>query len=322
MNTARKSPPTLAQEAVRIARKGTKIFPCVNRLGHESHKKPMVKGGFTKASNDPHQVMTWWSKWPDALIGMPTGSAMGCTVVDVDCGKENEEGEAADLWWQEHKHEFTGATIVQTQSGGLHVYCRYNGERNTQGGIAKGVDRRGEGGYVIIPPSPGYTILDEHPMSEWPSVPESAGNSHKILELLKYRDGRHEDSIGQMADVLINLMINPDEWHRNAQRMAFMLANWWHWRSEHIEEFCLAALEAAHKGGTITRQQYDKHRVRIPRLAAWYHHKVAEEMHEEILAAAERWRVKATVDTIVNATDAELDELEDLIREQREARNA
>ena len=42
-----------------------------------------------------------------------------------------------------------------TPSSGGHVYCRWPGEGwcNTVGAIADGIDTRGEGGYVIAPPS-------------------------------------------------------------------------------------------------------------------------------------------------------------------------
>lgn len=39
--------------------------------------------------------------------------------------------------------------------------------RNSAGRIAPGVDVRGQGGYAIVPPSPGYTVIADVPVADW-----------------------------------------------------------------------------------------------------------------------------------------------------------
>src|SRR5260370_530757 len=46
---------------------GVAVFPCGD------DKRPLTKRGFKDATVDPDIVHEWWSHWPDALIGVPTG---------------------------------------------------------------------------------------------------------------------------------------------------------------------------------------------------------------------------------------------------------
>ena len=56
------------------------IFPC-----RCADKKPFTQHGFHDASRDEAQVRAWFgAQFPDAMIGIPTGSASGLWVVDVD----------------------------------------------------------------------------------------------------------------------------------------------------------------------------------------------------------------------------------------------
>jgi Bifunctional DNA primase/polymerase, N-terminal len=73
----------LGQQALEWARY-RKVFPCWPR-----GKPPMIKGGFLKATQDPALVQQWWTQWPNANIGLPTGHENGIIVVDPD----GEEGE-------------------------------------------------------------------------------------------------------------------------------------------------------------------------------------------------------------------------------------
>jgi hypothetical protein len=91
-------------------------------------------------------------------------------VIDID---PRHDGEG---WLTENAARLPGTRIVRTMSGGVHLYFRLGGEelRNSAGkskagkGIAAGVDVRGEGGYVIVPPSAGYAIEDARPPADMP----------------------------------------------------------------------------------------------------------------------------------------------------------
>src|SRR5215210_1187938 len=130
-------PTKSARGAQRIAHKGKPVFPC------REDKSPLTPRGFKDATTNPGLVKGFWTKYPDALIGMPTGSHSGVFVVDVD--RLEALGEL--------ERELPETLTVRTRSGGRHYYFQHvDGIRNSPGGLPEGIDVRGEGGYVIAPP--------------------------------------------------------------------------------------------------------------------------------------------------------------------------
>ena len=71
--------PTELDAALEYAQRGIPVFPC-NPLD----KKPLTSSGFKDATKDEAQVRAWWSKWPNAMIGAPTGPVSGMWVIDLD----------------------------------------------------------------------------------------------------------------------------------------------------------------------------------------------------------------------------------------------
>lgn len=91
----------------------------------------------------PEEIEAWFARWPDANIGILTGGLSELVVVDLDPAK----GDAPPL---------PASTItVTTGSGGSHHYYAHPGERvpNQAGQHGPGIDVRGDGGYVVAPPS-------------------------------------------------------------------------------------------------------------------------------------------------------------------------
>ena len=135
--------------ALVFARAGISIFPCA-----ADGKHPLTAAGFHDASHEVAHVQDWWNHWPRANIGMPTGSASGIDVVDIDV-KAAESGFAT----------FERATAaglvdgdlarVRTPSRGMHVYFPVSADRPQRCWQAASahIDFRGEGGYVVVPPS-------------------------------------------------------------------------------------------------------------------------------------------------------------------------
>lgn len=148
----------LLAAALRRARLGRPVFPC------NARKRPLTARGFCDASSDPERVRAWWSQWPDALIGMPTGAASGLVVLDLD-RKDGLDGVGAFCALRAGREAPVGL-MVRTRSGGLHFYMRAPEGRRvpcSAGRLAPGVDVRGDGGYVIVPPSPGYAVAGRAP---------------------------------------------------------------------------------------------------------------------------------------------------------------
>src|SRR5207248_3906466 len=104
------------------------------------------------ATTNPAEASSWWRRWPEANVGVRTGAVSGLVVIDVDA----RHGGAASLG---HLLRRFGALPpgprVRT-GGGMHLYFRHPGESiaNDVGRrLGPGIDVRGDGGYVIAPPS-------------------------------------------------------------------------------------------------------------------------------------------------------------------------
>ena len=134
---------TALDGALAWADAGYPVFPC-----HPETKKPLTEHGFHDATTDHQKIKAWWRQYPDALIGVPCGLASGFVVLDLDTHHEPSGFEAVPDW------ESLSPTRVRTATGGVHLYFAA-GEtpiRNSEGNLPS-VDTRGEGGYVIVPPS-------------------------------------------------------------------------------------------------------------------------------------------------------------------------
>lgn len=140
---------------------GLYVFPC------DVAKRPCIKGGFTSASKDPAEIKRMFATSGAKLIGVPTGGANNLIVIDVDI-KNNARG----MEWLDLNREALPETRThKTRSGGLHLlFLAPEGVeiRNSASRVAPGVDVRGEGGYVIVPPSDGYDIADPIEPAEMP----------------------------------------------------------------------------------------------------------------------------------------------------------
>lgn len=147
--------------AIAFARAGIPVFPCVRES-----KRPLTPAGFHDASCDPDQVVAWWASWPHANLGMPTGSASGIDVVDVDA--KGAAGSGFPAFERAAAARLVDGELarVRTPSGGLHVYfpaMRSRVQRCWQAAVAH-IDFRGTGGYVIAPPS---TLATDHGRSPY-----------------------------------------------------------------------------------------------------------------------------------------------------------
>ena len=114
-------------------------------------KHPKVAGGLTNATTDRNVVAEWWRRWPAANVGIRTGRESGLVVIDIDPAHGGANA-LADL---EATNGAVGGWRVSTGSGGQHRWFAHPGRmvRNSAGSIGTGIDVRGDGGYIIAPPS-------------------------------------------------------------------------------------------------------------------------------------------------------------------------
>jgi hypothetical protein len=156
-------PVTLGDEALAYAKMSIPVFPC-----KPGGKEPLTSHGHLDASTDPERIRAWWSRWPDANIAMPTGKRSGLVVVDVD-PEHGGYDSLAELHEEGHELPLTATIKTGGRVPGVHHYFNYPEGveiRNSASKLGPGLDIRGEGGYVIVPPSAtegAYEVLHKRP---------------------------------------------------------------------------------------------------------------------------------------------------------------
>ncbi len=115
-------------------------------------KHPRTRRGLYDATTELGAIRRWWRRWPEANVGLRTGVVSGLVVLDVDPdhGGEASLGELVDAY------EALPETLeVRTGGGGWHLYFIHPGGRvtNSAGVLGPGLDVRGDGGYILTPPS-------------------------------------------------------------------------------------------------------------------------------------------------------------------------
>jgi hypothetical protein len=128
---------------------------CGNAVCSSPGKHPRTLHGLKDASTDQDVLRDWWRRWPDANIGIATGSESGLLVIDVDAKSSGLVSFSA-LLEKEGVDDAQIATVTaETGGGGFHLlFCGPEGQvPNSAGKLAKGVDVRGDGGYIVAAPS-------------------------------------------------------------------------------------------------------------------------------------------------------------------------
>lgn len=158
----------LLRAALDYAERGFPVFPCSPK-----DKRPLVprdkdphtgeeipkSGGLYKATTEAQQIITWWTMWPNAMIGVPMGEKAGVWAIDPDAPKEvgAVDGREYLAKLQIQYGSLPNTHTHLTPGGGKHMLFRWRSDKpitNREGGLKKkGINVRGEGGYLIFPPS-------------------------------------------------------------------------------------------------------------------------------------------------------------------------
>ncbi len=130
---------------------GALLCSCRQEDCESPGKHPRVRWSeFQQRLPTEKEVRYWWERWPDSNVIIVTGRLSGLAVVDVDPRHGGDEA------WREWLglHPLPQTPVALTGGGGQHYFFAHPGQevRNTTN-MLPGVDFRGDGGYVVAPPS-------------------------------------------------------------------------------------------------------------------------------------------------------------------------
>jgi len=157
--------PVLAA-ALQYARLGFRVLPvyglfngaCACPKGESCEspgKHPRSRRGVNDATTDSAKILSAFASWlgtsTTTNIGIATGAESGIFVLDVDPRHGGEDSLRA---LESEQGQLPGTLESKTGGGGRHIYFKHPGGRvPNKVGIRPGLDVRGDGGYVVAPPS-------------------------------------------------------------------------------------------------------------------------------------------------------------------------
>jgi hypothetical protein len=146
--------------ALGYAGKGWQVFPvhavidgrctCGDPSCRYPGKHPRTLHGFKDATTDPKVINTWWSNWPDANVAIVTGAQSGLVVLDIDPRNRGFESLAELI---SMNGEIPRTLRSRTGGGGRHIFFQHPGHHVKSHTMMPGIDLKGDGGYVVAPPS-------------------------------------------------------------------------------------------------------------------------------------------------------------------------
>jgi hypothetical protein len=212
------SPPVANSDRFRrvartYANSGMPVFPC-----NADNKKPLTEHGFKDATTSSQIIDQWASKYPNALVGIPTGERTGVTVLDFD--------PECDATAEQMLPGLPESRMHKTPSGGVHALFKYTSEAGTIGTdviqIPPGVcscgecqiDLRNDGGYIIVPGSVmadggRYTVISKVQLAEMPHGILAKLQTHKrerkrVLAdpTAMFREGQRNHTLASLAGTM------------------------------------------------------------------------------------------------------------------------
>jgi hypothetical protein len=116
---------------------------------HAKEKRPLVRYLYRRMNLPTDQEwQKWLERYPECGIGVITGRPSGgLVVVDVDTESEFKKLELP----------VPMTFAVRSPSGGIHYY--YRSTKSIQSGPTSWGDIKAKGGFVVLPPTPGYEVV-------------------------------------------------------------------------------------------------------------------------------------------------------------------
>jgi hypothetical protein len=206
------------------------VFPC------RVDKRPATSHGFKDASKDPDEIARLWRRYPGPLIGVATGAVSGIDVLDID-----RKDPISMKWWSCAAKRMDPTRVYRTRSGGRHAYFVHaDGVRNTSGKLSKGVDTRGDGGYIIHWFAAGCPCLNQDAPTQWPAW---------LLECVLYKEPQPTRAVDRApvnSDLEIIAIVSKVQSATEGDRNNLL-----HWAARRLKESTEAGVIAAKDARTL-----------------------------------------------------------------------
>ena len=186
----------MLESALSYARRGWKVVPlytpaiipapeqggcscgkadCESQGKHPRWHQKDLANGLLSATSDEAIIKRWWKRWPDANVAIVTGAVSGVVVLDIDAQEGWDYLEQNEIYLPRTRQ-------AATSPGKAHIYFSHPGfeVRNFAKKIP-GMDFRGDGGYVVAPPS----LHKSGSLYKWNDVEEISGCPGWLLNFFK-----------------------------------------------------------------------------------------------------------------------------------------
>jgi hypothetical protein len=245
---------------------------------HPREKRPLEADWQRRVALWPEAAM----RWPGVVRwGAPQGPVNETWVLDVDV----KSGGLVTLAELERRHGALPPTRrAQTQSGGAHVWLRWDPTRPIGTWVARlpGIDTRGAGGQVVIPPTPGYVWTSDAPVAHAPDWLYEELRARPPRESRGHEDrpvGLFVDREGALRDVRTYPVARSGEFGRNAWALALRLVRGRGLLPEDAAELiethyvgrCDPAIVAEEHGGVARACERAAEHADVPWGFTWYH---------------------------------------------------
>jgi hypothetical protein len=173
------------ETALAFAKAGLEVFPVPpgTKMGYSDYAEAKSGTKWGK-SKDPEVIRRYWTEHPDANLGFPCGPTNGFWVLEYDtiAGGHSADGASSLAALEAEFGPLPPTRRAVSPSGSMHYYFKHPGYKITgTANIRPGLDVRGDGNMVLLPPSvkPGvgaYRWLNNLPYADAPQW---------LLDLLK-----------------------------------------------------------------------------------------------------------------------------------------
>jgi predicted P-loop ATPase len=195
------------KEAFRLMADGKSVMP----VGKD--KKPLLKSWKFLQERIPteEELEEWWTRWPEANVGLITGRVSGITVLDLDVGHETSTP----------VNTFPETLTQSTPSGGTHLIYLYTPGFSVSANQYPQypyLDMRSDGGFIVYAPSVTprgeYRIIKNISPTPFP-VDMFPKNKIKrsLSSVIGVKDGTRDSSLTSFAGKLLQAESDESKWY-------------------------------------------------------------------------------------------------------------